>query len=95
MVEEKKNYHQSSSQNVILENRRNMSVSGVKDVDSFDENAVALFTELGSMLISGSDLHISRLNIENGEVIINGTIDSIVYRGDNAKKGNFLQRLMK
>ena len=95
MVEEKKNYHQVTSQNVILENRKNLSVSGVKDVDSFDENAVALFTELGNMLISGSDLHISRLNIENGEVIINGTIDSIVYRGDVAKKGSFLQRLMK
>ncbi len=95
MVEEKKSYHQSVSQNVILENRKSMSVSGVKDVDSFDENAVALFTELGNMLISGSDLHISRLNIENGEVIINGTIDSIVYRGDAAKKGSFLQRLMK
>ena len=95
MVEEKKSYHQSMSQNVILENRKSLSVSGVKDVDSFDENAVALYTELGNMLISGSDLHISRLNIENGEVIVNGTIDSIVYRGDSAKKGSFLQRLMK
>ena len=95
MVEEKKTYHQTSNQNVILENRKTMSVSGVRDVDSFDENAVALYTELGNMLISGSDLHISRLNIENGEVIINGTVDSIVYRGDAVKKGNFLQRLMK
>lgn len=94
MIEEKKTVR-VSNQNILLENRKNMSVSGVKDVDSFDENTVALFTELGSLLISGSDLHISRLNIENGEVMINGTVDSIVYRGDNGKKGGFLQRLIK
>ena len=81
MVEEKKSYHQSVSQNVILENRKSMSVSGVKDVDSFDENAVALFTELGNMLISGSDLHISRLNIENGEVIIDPSVKNYFIEG--------------
>lgn len=94
MIEEKKTVR-VSNQNIMLENRKNMSVSGVKDVDSFDENTVALFTELGSLLITGSDLHISRLNIENGEVMINGTIDGIVYRGEGGKKGGFLQRLIK
>lgn len=84
-----------TSHNVIIENRKQMTVSGVRDVDSFDENSVALFTELGDMLVNGNDLHINKLNIENGEVVIVGDIDGIEYRSAENKKGGFFSRLVK
>lgn len=93
MQEEKKIV--KTSHNVIMENRKQMTISGVRDVDSFDESSVALYTELGDLLISGADLHINKLNIENGEVVIKGEIEGLEYRSSDAKKVGFFSRLVK
>ena len=93
MPEEKKTI--KTSHNLILENRKQMTVSGVRDVDSFDESSVALYTDLVDLLISGIDLHINKLNIENGEVVIRGEVDSIEYRSNDAKKVGFFSRLVR
>ena len=54
---------------VVLEDRRRLTVSGVSDVDSFDEQMIVVFTELGELTVKGADLHISRLSLEMGEQI--------------------------
>ena len=84
--------------NLILENRKKLTLSGIEDVDSFDEDSITLFTETGSLSIKGAQLHINRLNVESGEVSIEGEIDSLVYSdGDGAKgKGlGFLARMFR
>ena len=48
--------------NVIMEDRRNLTVSGVKDVDSFDEQTMIIYTDMGEMTVRGTELHINRLN---------------------------------
>lgn len=65
--------------NIILEGRRKMSVSGVTDVDRFDENAVLLYTTMGELTVRGTDLHVNDLSVESGEMNIEGDITSIVY----------------
>lgn len=75
MAEEKKN----AVHNVILEGREKLSVSGVGDVDSFDESMVEIYTEMGMMEVKGADLHISKLNLESGEFTVEGRVDSVVY----------------
>lgn len=80
--------------NIILEDRHMMTVSGVADVDSFDEQTVVLFTDMGELTIKGTDLHINKLNVETGEVSIEGEIDSVVYSNDN-RSGGLLGRLFK
>lgn len=77
---------------VLFENRERGSISGVKDVISFDLTAILLETEYGMVTIKGHDLHVNRLSVEKGEIDISGTIDGIVYSDINAyaKKGQSL-----
>ena len=70
--------------NVILEDRRRLTVSGVSDVDSFDEQTVIVFTQMGELTVKGEDLHINRLSLEMGELAVEGDIASLSYT-DRAK----------
>ncbi len=70
---------------MILENRKNLSLSGVTDVDSFDEREIILYTRLGELTITGKDLHINAVNIENGSMTVEGDIWSLQY-GDRDKQ---------
>ena len=83
---------------VMLQNRQTGSLTGVRDVVSFDENQVILDTDMGLLHIKGKGLHISRLTLEKGEVDMDGTIDSLIYTSNEAfrKSGeSFLNRLFK
>lgn len=83
--EEKKEI--KKAHNIILEGRKMLSVSGVSDVDSFDEQTVMLYTEMGELIIRGSDLHMNKLNVESGDVNIEGNICSLSYQ-DEAPRGS-------
>jgi sporulation protein YabP len=94
IVEEKKTV--KKVHNIILEDRRTLTVSGVSDVDSFDEEAVVLFTELGELTVRGSAMHMNKLNVESGEVSIEGDIESLSYRDENPRgSGGFLGRIFR
>ena len=73
------------NQNLILENRKNLSISGITDVDSFDEKAICLYTQLGELTIQGKELHIDSMSVETGDMSITGDIWSIIY-GDKERK---------
>ena len=77
---------------ISLSNRRNLSISGVNDVLSFDVKEVLLETELGMLMVKGADLHIGRLMLDKGEVEVEGKIDSLTYSEHDsfAKKGESL-----
>lgn len=91
MLEDKKQQAADMPHNLILEDRSRLSITGVTDVDTFDESKIILFTREDTMEIEGYDLHINKLNTDNGELIIEGEIVSIVYTGRDAKnkKGLF------
>ena len=80
--------------NVILENRKSLSVSGVSDVDSFDEQTVVIHTDQGELTVKGAALHIDRLNTEIGEVALTGTIYGLLYT-DDREKGGFFSRVFR
>ncbi len=84
------------NQNLILENRKNLSISGITDVDSFDEKAICLYTQLGELTIQGKELHIDSMSIETGDMSITGDIWSIIY-GDKERKSplSFFGRIFK
>ena len=73
-------------QNLILENRKNLSISGITDVDSFDEKSIELYTQLGELTIQGRELHIDSMSVETGDMTITGDIWAIIY-GDKERKG--------
>lgn len=64
---------------IMLDNRNSLSISGVKDIYSFDENRVALETSLGTLIVTGEGLQINRLNIDDGGLQVRGNITSCVY----------------
>ena len=82
-------------QNLILESRRKLSVTAVKDVESFDEGAVVINTARGALIVRGSELHMEKLSLDSGEVIVEGTIDSLEYESAAAPTGGFFSRLFK
>ena len=90
MADEKK--IQAMPHNIVLEDRRLLTVSGVSDVDSFDEETVVVFTELGELTVRGSNLHINRLSVEVGELTIEGSIAALIYSDDTPKSGGFFSR---
>lgn len=81
--------------NLVLEDRRMLTVSGVSDVDSFDEETVIVFTDLGELTIRGSNLHINRLSVEVGELTVEGNISALIYSEDTRKSGGFFSRVFR
>ena len=82
--------------NLILENRKSLSISGITDVDSFDERSVCLYTELGELTIQGRELHIDSMSVESGNMTITGDIWAIVYGDkDRKKRLSFFGKLVK
>ena len=67
---------------LTLENRGAGTVTGIREVVSFDENQVVLDTDLGLLTVKGKDLHVSRLTLEKGEVDVSGKIDSLTANLD-------------
>lgn len=83
---------------LVLTDRGICNISGVCDVLSFDVGEVLLETDQGMLMIKGSDLHVSRLTLEKGEVDVDGKIDSLTYSentGYGAKGESLLSRLFK
>ncbi len=96
MIEEKK-ISKPKAQNLILENREKLSISGVIDVESFNDECVIADTELGLLIIKGIDLHINKLNIDNSELGIEGEIVSCEYsdKDGSRNRGGFFARMFK
>lgn len=89
---------QANPHHLSLTDRHTGTITGVKDVISFDLNAILLETESGMLSIKGYDLHVNRLSVEKGEIEITGTIDGMVYSDVNtyARKGeSIFTRLFK
>lgn len=68
----------------LVQNRASASISGVREVISFDESQVIMDTDLGLLTIKGKELHVSRLTVEKGEVDVEGEIDSLVYSSNES-----------
>ena len=72
--------------NLFLENRQKLTLSGVVEVISFDEEKILLNTKLGALTIKGNELKMNKLDVQNGDVMIAGDVWSIVYSGKEIKK---------
>ncbi len=81
--------------NVIMEDRKSLTVTGVKDVDSFDEQTMIIYTDMGELTVRGTQLHINRLNTEAGELNVTGNIYGLAYTDDRDKKSGLIGRLFR
>lgn len=99
VIDEKKNSFNASNvvQNLVLENRSKLSVSGVNDVLSFDDEIIIMETELGMLTIKGNNLKINKLSIDTSEVIVEGEINNILYsnHGQGKNEGSLFSKIFK
>ncbi len=81
--------------NLVMEDRKNLSITGVCDVDSFDESTIIVFTDSGELTVKGEELHIKSLDIEAGEVSLEGKISSLSYADNDVKQTGFFGRVFR
>lgn len=79
---------------IIMQDRCRLELTGVSDVDSFDETTVLVYTSLGQLTVRGQGLHVRRLDLEGGSLSLEGQVDSLVY-ADTLQRGGFFGRLFK
>lgn len=96
-VEERKTTNTNVVQNLVLENRNRLNISGVLDVLSFDDQIIIVETELGLLTVKGDNLRINKLSIDTSEVIVEGEIISLTYSSKDLDKKNesFLGKIFK
>lgn len=100
-IDERKNNNISNSnpvQNLVLENREKLSISGVLDVLSFDDQIVILETELGLLTVKGENLRINKLSLDTADVIVDGEIYNLGYSEkelDKKSGGGILGKIFK
>ncbi|MGB9781019.1 sporulation protein YabP [Caldanaerobacter sp.] len=84
--------------NVSIENREKMNITGVLNVISFDEESVIMETEMGILTVRGQGLHINKLNLDEGQVSLDGEIVNLNYSekgGIVSKSGGFISRMFR
>ena len=74
--------------NLIMENRNKITLTGVKDIHSFDDELVLVETELGILTIKGLDLKMNKLNLDNSELSVEGKIIALIYSESEIEKKN-------
>lgn len=96
-IDERKGISSGVIQNLILENRGKLSISGVNDVLSFDDQVVMVETELGLLTVKGENIRINKLSIDTSEVIIEGEISYLAYsdKSEEKNKGNLISKILK
>lgn len=94
MVYEEKEKFTNTPQNIILEDRARLSVTGVLDVDSFDDRQIVAKTVKGTLIMRGSDLHIDKLSLDTGDLVVTGLVTELGYE-ETAPSGSLWQRLFK
>lgn len=80
---------------LVLEGREHLTVSGVEEVESFDENTIVMITCQGSLVVRGDSLHIEKLSLDGGDLKVEGNIDSLTYEDEARGRGGLLYRLFR
>ena len=87
-------YQSVKKHTLMVDNRQKTVITGAEDVNGFNEETVSVKTTAGTLIIKGSGLHIDRLNLETGDVTVEGRVDSMQYSGGDSQRSR-LSRLFR
>ena len=95
--DDKKMISSNVIQNLILENREKLNITGVLDVLSFDDQMVIVETELGLLTVKGNNLRINKLSTDTEEVTVEGEIVNLAYseKTNVGKEGSLFSKIFK
>ena len=80
---------------LTLDSRSRLTLTGVTEVESFDEEKIILITHEGYLTVSGNGMRIKKLSSENGDAVVEGQINGCVYTDGKKEKESFLKRVLK
>lgn len=80
---------------LIIDGRKNISVTGVTEADNFNDEEIILYTSYGQITIKGEDLQISVLSTESGDVTASGKVNSVTYSDRTEKHQSFLSKVFR
>lgn len=95
MAYEEKYRPEDRVHNMMMEGRKRLSINGVCDVESFDEAMIVAGTVMGILVIRGEGLHIERLSLDSGEILVEGLVTGIEYESEEPKTEGFFSRIFK
>lgn len=95
MAGEEGRLHSAAAHHLILEEREALSISGVEEVESFDETTIVMVTNRGTLVVRGEELHIEKLSLDGGELRVEGLVESLSYEDEGREQGGFLARLLR
>ncbi len=73
--------------NIIIEERKKVNLSGVKEVVSFEDETIVLLTTKGRMIIKGENLHIIQFDTKTNDLIAEGKVNAVAYQSQEGKNG--------
>lgn len=83
-----------AAHHILLEGREELTVSGVEEVESFDENTIVMLTVKGTLVVRGENLHIEKLSLDGGDLKVEGTVDSLSYEDGGRERVGLFARLL-
>lgn len=89
------NENLSECHDCFLKDRKHITLTGVKEVNAFDEKSVNLLTVMGALDIHGENIKISNFNTDTGDMEICGKFSAVIYTNDSIKKESLFSRLFK
>ena len=78
---------------IIIQDRKCIEITGVSDIDNFDDTVITAYTPLGELTVRGKGLQVKQLCVETGSLSVEGQIDTLFYA--DVRKGGFLGRLLR
>ena len=86
---------ESNFHNITIENRRKITIAGVKDIESFNESDIVVITHSGGLRIKGKGLEISRISVESGELEMAGQVSCLQYSDHDRTPNNIITKLFR
>ena len=86
---------QMGSHKVMLLDRNRLEITGVEEVESFDEGTIIMSTNRGELVVRGEGLHIGTLSLEGGALKVDGMVESLSYEDTAEDRGGLLSRLFR
>jgi len=83
-----------SPHQVVLDDRERLTISGVEEVERFDESSILLSTTQGGLEVQGEGLHIEKLSLDGGDLKVEGLINALIYEPQGRERGGLLSRLL-
>ena len=80
---------------IMMEERSSLTVSGVSDVERFDENEIVMSTSKGTLVVTGENLHIEKLSLDGGDLKVEGSVDALNYEDEGGEGDGFFARLFR